>query len=61
MFWLDKRKIAQDIKENGISGAIEDIKSKMSSIGCSCEVKNPSGKCCMVDVNKVVKEILTEN
>lgn len=60
-FGWSKEKIEQDIKDNGISTAIEDIKSKMNSIGCSCEVKNPSGKCCMVDVKKVVKEILNEN
>jgi hypothetical protein len=60
-FGWTRDKIEQDIKENGTSTAIEDIKSKMNSIGCSCEVKNPSGKCCMVDVKKVVKEILNEN
>jgi len=59
-FGWSKERIEQDIKDNGVSTAIEDIKSKMNTIGCSCEVKNPSGKCCMVDVTKVVKEILNE-
>ena len=55
--WTQER-ILEDIKEHGKSRAIDDIKDKMDSIGCSCEVKNPSGKCCMSDVKKVVATLL---
>ena len=55
--WTEER-IIEDIKEHGKSTAIEDIKAKMDSVGCSCEVKNPTGKCCMADVKKVVARLL---
>ena len=55
--WTQER-LKDDIKEHGKSTAIDDIKAKMDSIGCSCEVKNPSGKCCMSDVKKVVARLL---
>lgn len=56
-----KDKILEDMKKHGTSTAILDIQDKMKSIGCSCEVKNPSGKCCQVDIKKVIKEIENEN
>jgi len=55
--WTEQR-ILEEIKEHGKSTAIDDIKANMDSIGCSCEVKNPSGKCCMSDVKKVVARLL---
>jgi len=54
-FGWTKDRILEDLKVNGKSSAIEDIQSKMKTIGCSCEVKNPSGKCCQVDVKKMVE------
>jgi len=54
--WTEDRMI-EDIKTNGKSNAITDIQFKMKSIGSSCEVKNPSGKCCQVDVKKVVESL----
>lgn len=55
--WTQER-LKQDIKDHGRSTAVEDIKEKMDSLGCSCETKNPSGKCCMADVKKVVSRLL---
>jgi len=54
--WTEDR-IVEDIKINGKSQAIEDIQSKMKAIGCACEVKNPSGKCCQADVKELVNKI----
>jgi len=59
-FGWTKQRIKEDLLKNGKSSAIKDIKHNMDTIGCSCEVKNPSGKCCMGDVTKVVKEIEKE-
>jgi len=56
-FGWTKDRIAEDIKINGKSGAIEDIQSKMKTIGCACEVKNPSGKCCQADVKELIDKI----
>ena len=40
--------------------SVEDIKAKMQNPGCSCEVLNPSGGCCLGDTTKAIKEITSE-
>ncbi len=60
-FGWTKERIKEEIKENGKSTALDDIKHHMNTEGCSCEIKNPSGNCCMADVGKVVKEMINEN
>jgi len=52
-----KEKIKAEIQTSGESYALEDIKAKMQDPGCSCEILNPSGACCLGDVNKVIKAI----
>jgi hypothetical protein len=37
------------------SKILESIKNKMKNPGCSCESKNPSKKCCLVDVRNLIK------
>ena len=58
-FEWTKEKIYKDIKETGSTNALKDIKTKMDTIGCSCESLNPSGSCCLGDVTKAIKEIKT--
>ena len=55
-FDWSREKIRQEIESKGSSLALDDIKEKMQSIGCSCEVKNPSGRCCLGDVSEAIKE-----
>jgi hypothetical protein len=52
-----KEKIKAEIESTGKSTALEDIKEKMDSIGCSCEILNPSGGCCLGDVRKLIVDI----
>ena len=59
-FLWTKGKITKEIVTDGNSSALEDIKHKMDTIGCSCEILNPSGACCLGDVAKAIKEIKTE-
>ena len=56
-FGWTKELIRADIKQNKKSTVLDDIKHHMNTEGCSCEIKNPSGNCCMADVGKVVKEM----
>ena len=51
-----KEKIKAEIEVTGKSTALEDIQAKMKDPGCSCEILNPSGQCCLGDVGKVVRE-----
>ena len=55
-----KEKIRAQFQESGETNALEDIKAKMEDPGCSCEILNPSGGCCLGDTGKVIKEIKKE-
>ena len=55
-----KEKISAELKEKGESRALEDIKEKMKDPGCSCEILNPSGGCCLADIGKTIKEMETK-
>jgi hypothetical protein len=56
-FAWTKEKIASQLKATGKTDALEDIKAKMQDPGCSCEILNPSGGCCLGDVTQAIKEI----
>ncbi len=56
-FEWSKEKIQAELETTGRTTVIEDIKTKMQNPGCSCEILNPSGGCCLGDVAKAVKEI----
>jgi len=56
-FGWTKEKIRAQLQEKGETNALEDIKVKMQDPGCSCEILNPSGGCCLGDVGKVIREI----
>jgi hypothetical protein len=56
-FDWNEEKIKKEILNTGKTTALEDIKEKMDTIGCTCEIKNPSGKCCLVDVAKVIEKL----
>lgn len=55
-FDWSKEKIKTELKNSGASTAIEDIKHKMETLGCSCEILNPSGGCCLGDIDKAIKD-----
>jgi len=55
-----KEKIRAELQETGKTTALEDIKAKMENPGCSCEILNPSGGCCLGDNTKAIKEIKKE-
>lgn len=59
-FEWTKEKIKSALEEVGETIALEDIKAKMENPGCSCEILNPSGGCCLGDTAKVIKEIKRE-
>jgi len=55
-----KEKIKAELQESGETYALADIKAKMENPGCSCEILNPSGGCCLGDNTKAIKEIKKE-
>jgi hypothetical protein len=50
--------IRNDLESLGKTEIPERIKAEVQNGFCACEVKNPSGKCCLGDVNRVVKELM---
>ena len=52
--------IKEEIRTKGRSDALEDIRQKMKDPGCACEVKNPSGSCCLGPVAKGIETAKTE-
>ncbi len=38
-------------------GVIENISRKIKEYGCECEIKNPSGRCCLTDIRNIGEEI----
>ena len=45
-----------DIEKTGRSPVIESIKQAVQEGRCECEIKNPSGRCCLGEVTKSVQE-----
>ncbi|MFQ6675576.1 MAG: hypothetical protein ACE5LH_04430 [Fidelibacterota bacterium] len=52
-FRHSKEEIESDFLRNGHSTIEADIRGKVDGGACSCEVTNPSGRCCLGDVRKV--------
>lgn len=55
-FGWSREKILNQIKEEGKSKAVEEISAKLRLGECACEIKNPSGRCCLKEVKRVVEE-----
>lgn len=56
-FEWTKEKIENDIVKYGKTNVVEDITSNMNTVGCSCETKNPSGKCCLKDIKEFINNL----
>jgi hypothetical protein len=56
-FKKSKKELFVAVK-GGVEGLIiEDIKSKMKDPGCFCETSNPSGQCCLSDIQAFIKTV----
>lgn len=55
-FGVTRQDIAEEVQRTGISTIAERIKAEVKAGNCACEVKNPSGKCCLGDVTRAMQE-----
>jgi hypothetical protein len=55
-FDFTRDKILDDIRQSGTSHASTYITEKVQASECACEIKNPSGRCCLGEINSTVKE-----
>lgn len=52
--------VRDEIVATGRSTVSERITAEVQAGNCACEVKNPSGRCCLGDVNRAVQQIERE-
>ncbi len=57
-FGVARRDIADEIQRNGKTTVAERIKAEVNADNCACEVKNPSGNCCLGRVTRIQQEAL---
>ncbi len=56
-FGWTRKKILDQLKKKGFSTVVEEISAKVKAGECACEVNNPTGKCCLGEVNRLVKSV----
>ena len=54
-FGITRKDIADEIQQTGKSTVAERIKAEVQAGTCACEVKNPSGKCCLGNVTRAAQ------
>ncbi len=57
-FGITRKEIWDEIDETGASTITNRIKAEVRAGNCACEVKNPSGKCCLGNITRTVKDSL---
>lgn len=56
-FGHTRASIADEIRETGSTDVVERVRAEVSAGRCSCEVSNPSGKCCLGELTRTAKEL----
>lgn len=56
-FRLTRGDLADDLRTRGESTLFAWIKERVAEGGCACEVRNPSGHCCLADVRKEIASL----
>ncbi len=54
-FGFTGKNILDEIEQSGRSTASERIRAEVQAGNCACEVKNPSGKCCLGNITQIVR------
>jgi len=55
-FGFTRKDIENEIAATGRSTVADRITVEVKAGNCACEVKNPSGKCCLGDVTRIVRD-----
>lgn len=54
-FDVSAEDLRREVETQGRAPSAERIKAEVRAGNCDCERKNPSGACCLADINAVVK------
>jgi hypothetical protein len=57
-FGFSRKDIQYEIAETGCSTVGERIAAEVKAGNCACEVKNPSGKCCLGSVAQIARDYM---
>jgi hypothetical protein len=57
-FGFTQKEIEDEIAETGRSTITEQISTEVKAGNCACEMKNPSGKCCLGNVTRITQDRL---
>lgn len=57
---ITEENIREEIRKTGRSTASQKIRSEIKARSCACEINNPSGRCCLRDVEKTEKRLMQE-
>jgi hypothetical protein len=55
-FDYSREDVRRDIESTGSTTVLEEIKAEVQGGFCACEVKNPSGACCLGDITRASQE-----
>ena len=55
-FDYSREDVHRDIESKGSTPIVEAIKAEVQAGFCACEVKNPSGACCLGDITRAIQE-----
>jgi hypothetical protein len=55
-FDYSQEDVSRDIEATGSTTILEEIKAEVQGGFCACEVKNPSGACCLGDITRAIQE-----
>jgi len=52
--------VARQLEASGETDVLESIQAEVRDGQCACEVRNPSGKCCLGEVQRTIRRLETE-
>ena len=59
-FLYRKSDIARQLSATGETDVFQSIKDEVQAGNCACEVRNPSGKCCLGEVQEAIRNLERE-
>jgi len=55
-FGFTRQDIRAEIRQTGQSTVAQRVRAEVQAGNCACEVKNPSGKCCLGSITRVARD-----
>ncbi len=55
-FQHSRSAIEQEVRTLASSPTFDEIRKQVKAKNCACEVRNPTGKCCLRDIQRIVEE-----